>query len=32
MLGRDLTNGQSSLVVFRDAASDGTTWYAHASG
>jgi hypothetical protein len=33
MLGRDLTQGQSSLVVFRDGSfTDGTTWYAHRVG
>ena len=33
MLGRDLTQGQSSLVVFRDGSfTDGTTWYAHRAG
>ncbi len=33
MLGRDLTQGTSSLVVFRDGSfTDGTTWYAHRVG
>jgi len=33
MLGRDLTQGQSSLVVFRDGSfTDGLTWYAHRVG
>jgi phosphoglycerol transferase MdoB-like AlkP superfamily enzyme len=33
MLGRDLTQAQSSLVVFRDGSfTDGTTWYAHRVG
>jgi lipoteichoic acid synthase len=33
MLGRDLTQSQSSLVVFRDGSfTDGTTWYAHRVG
>lgn len=33
MLGRDLTQGQSSLVVFRDGSfTDGITWYAHRVG
>ena len=33
MLGRDLTKGQSSLVVFRDGSfTDGTIWYAHRVG
>lgn len=33
MLGRDLTRGKSSLVVFRDGSfTDGTTWYAHRVG
>lgn len=33
MLGRDLTQGQRSLVVFRDGSfTDGTTWYAHRVG
>jgi phosphoglycerol transferase MdoB-like AlkP superfamily enzyme len=33
MLGRDLTKGQSSLVVFRDGSfTDGSTWYAHRVG
>ncbi|HSE04272.1 MAG TPA: LTA synthase family protein [Methylomirabilota bacterium] len=33
MLGRDLTPGQNSLVVFRDGSfTDGTTWYAHRVG
>jgi hypothetical protein len=33
MLGRDLTKGPSSLVVFRDGGfTDGTTWYVHRVG
>lgn len=33
MLGRDLTQGHSSLVVFRDGSfTDGLTWYAHRVG
>ena len=33
MLGQDLTQGHSSLVVFRDGSfTDGTTWYAHRVG
>lgn len=33
MLGRDLTNGDGSLVVFRDGSfTDGMTWYAHRVG
>jgi phosphoglycerol transferase MdoB-like AlkP superfamily enzyme len=33
MLGRDLTQEQSSLVVFRDGSfTDGTTWYVHRVG
>jgi lipoteichoic acid synthase len=33
MLGRDLTQGHSSLVVFRDGSfTDGTTWYTHRVG
>jgi phosphoglycerol transferase MdoB-like AlkP superfamily enzyme len=33
MLGQDLTQAQSSLVVFRDGSfTDGTTWYAHRVG
>ena len=33
MLGRDLTRGKSSLVVFRDGSfTDGTTWYTHRVG
>jgi hypothetical protein len=33
MLGRDLTDGHDSLVVFRDGSfTDGMTWYAHRVG
>jgi lipoteichoic acid synthase len=33
MLGRDLTDGHGSLVVFRDGSfTDGRTWYAHRVG
>ncbi len=33
MLGRDLTDGNGSLVVFRDGSfTDGMTWYAHRVG
>ena len=33
MLGRDLTDGHGSLVVFRDGSfTDGMTWYAHRVG
>jgi phosphoglycerol transferase MdoB-like AlkP superfamily enzyme len=33
MLGRDLTSGHGSLVVFRDGSfTDGRTWYAHRVG
>jgi lipoteichoic acid synthase len=33
MLGRDLTQGRSGLVVFRDGSfTDGATWYAHRVG
>lgn len=33
MLGRDLTSGLGSLVVFRDGSfTDGMTWYAHRVG
>ena len=33
MLGRDLTQGQGALVVFRDGSfTDGTTWYVHRVG